>query len=934
MYRGHRGLLKPAPGAQVNWAHPLARGLVFYMPLIEGGGNPHDYVSPPSNGVWNGVAYWSDNAGGGSGRGPASAVGTAANLSNTNYLSAGTPAKLQFTETSSWTIHNVLTYQGTAAEIWSTDPGGATRSRIDWEIDGSNHLSLTIGNNGGTLGTVTGTTSLSGAPAQQVRHVTAVRDVANTKLNLYLDGRLEATAADASTGTWTVGASSGSGDWKTRFDGTNSNDYIGLMACIAIWNRPLSAQEVQQLYREPWCLLIQGVSIARAIGVSPPPQFLTGVGLASTSAFGAGTVLGGPQRVVGVGLASTSAFGYGTVVGGGYSMLLYVGGVSFPILRFGASDPGPGSAGGATAPTIQSQTLGRWTAHFDVFNSTGGFVPAIGQTVLLLENGNRLFMGCISEVTAELMISTAYVVYHTTALDKSAILDHRMINKTYAAGTDVADAVRDIINVQLAGEGITLNSLPATVAVLDQDEQFYWTSARQAMDKLATDTACVWWVDIFGDLHFTPVTSLGPCPFSVTDTSNNVRGITVRTTLESYRNKQIAISNLQVLPQQGGTGTSTLEVTETYTLPQQAAVDRGFLFGAIITQQPIGQITSFTVNAATQPVYLGTDGFNFRSAWWFFPGAPYITPPNAQNNTPAFPNPPVTSPDPSPGDVVVINYIPSTPSGTPTGLAPPGFGLAVGTALSATGGTCGTGIYEAVEQVKNVNLQANLDAIAAAVLARSGGVPKYFHCETDAIGAQVGQIITVNLPLLGVTPADSLMITSVMGTSQGDRLAYGSSFRWQIVAQTGQDKGNATKWFERFVARTENPLPVYQTDYLKFVLAPGSSLAGGVNVANNPDIAGRSGKLVVAYGAAGTPPAGQDLLLDILVNGVSVFAAGGQLRIPAGDSTLQQSTAFANGAASTFIFEGDLITINATYSVLSGSVTAASGVSVSLKLAI
>lgn len=935
MNRASKGLLKPGPGAQINWAHPLARGLVFYMPFTEGGGNPRDLVGPPSNGVWNGIAYWSDNFGAGSGRGPASSLGTAANLSKTNYLTAGTPTKLQFTQASSFSIHAISTVQaaGSPDQLWTTDPGGATRPQLQFGVN-SNNLYIQFGDNAGTLGTLTGGTNLSGRPSSQSRHLTAVRDVPNTNIKLYVDGVQDASGSDASTGTWTIGASAGAGDWGTHFDTNTTFDWIGLVSCIAVWNRPLSADEVQTLYRNPWCLLIQGTAVARAIGISAPPQTVVGQGIPTSFSAGTGTVVGPAQRVFGQGIPSSFRAGYGTVVGGGYQMLLYVGGVQFPILRYGASDPAPGGAGGATAPTIQSQTLGRWTAHFDVFDPAGAYVPAIGQTVTLIENGLRLFMGCISEVAAELLTSTSYVVYHVTALDKSSILDHRDVNVSYAAGTDVAAAVRDIVTVQLIGEGITVNTLAASITTLDQDEQFYWVTARQALDKLATDCACVWWVDAFGDLHFQTVVSLSACPFSITDTSNNARGLIVKTTLESYRNKQIAISNLQALPQQGGTGTSTLEVTETYTLPQAAAVARGFLFGTIITQQPVGTINSFKVNNVSQPVYSGFDGWNFRQVWWWFAPQNYIIPPNAQNDTPAFPTPGVTSADPIAGDVIEIKYIPTTPAGTPVGLAPAGYGSATGTPLSASGGTCGTGIYEAVEQVKNVNLQANLDAIAAAVLARSGGVPKYFQCETDEPGAQVGQLISVNLPLLGVTPADSLMITSVMGTSQGAALAYGSSFRWQIVAQTGQDKGNAVKWFERFIARTENPLPIYQYDYLKFVLAPGSSLAAGVNVANNPDIVQRSGKLVLAYGAAGTPPVGQDLLIDILVNGVSIFATGQYLIIPAGDSTLQSASGFVNGATSTYIFEGDLVTVNATYRVLSGSVTAASGVSVTVKVAI
>lgn len=665
-----------------------------------------------------------------------------------------------------------------------------------------------------------------------------------------------------------------------------------------------------------------------------PPVAIKPGGIASRFAAGTPNIKGGGQRVFPGGIASRFKPGFLTVTGGGGGMVLMIGGTSYPILRFGAADPLPGGAGGATAPTIQSQTLGRWTAKFDVFSENNAFVPSIGQTVVLMENGTRLFMGCINDVACEKLTSTAYLVFHVTALDKSAILDHRILNVTYAKGTDVADAVRDIITVKMAGEGITLTTLAAAITTLDQDEQFYFVTARAALDKLATDCACVWWVDIFGDAHFVPVVSLTACPFSITETSNNARGLVVRTTLQDYRNKQYAISNLQVLPAAAGTaGKASIEVTETYTLPVAAATAAGLLFGTIITNQPIAQITSFKVNGVAQSVYFGTDIWNFRQVWWFFPGSVYVIPPNVQNNVPAFPTPSPTSSDPIAGDVVEIRYTIATPSGTPAGLAPPAAGIATAAALAASGGTCGTGVYEAVEQVKNVNLAVNLQAIATDVLARSGGVPKYFSCETDLPGAQVGQLISVNLPTMGATPADSFMITSVSGSSQGWDLGHGSSFRWQIVAQSGQDKGNDIKWFERLVARGENPLPIYQYEEATFVLAPGASLSSGVNI-TNPYIVGRAGKLVEALAVAGTAPVGQDLLIDILDNGVSIFAAGQKLRIPAGSTTLNSSTGFASGALTTFVFTKDVLTLTASYSVLSGSVTAASNVTIKLRWAI
>jgi hypothetical protein len=666
------------------------------------------------------------------------------------------------------------------------------------------------------------------------------------------------------------------------------------------------------------------------------------MGVPSGFAAGIPNIKGGPQRVIPLGVASGFAAGTPNVVGGANpGVALYIGGVLFPILVEGASDPIPG-AGGATKPNFSSQTIGRWTFQCDVFSLNNLFIPKIGQTVALYDFGNRAFMGCINDVVSELLTgSDGQVIHHITCIDKSGILDHRVINAVYKKGTDVANAVRDILFNWCAQEGITAFTLAASITSLDQDEQFYFVTATSALDKLATDCACVWWVDQNGDLHFVPIVSLPPCPYKI-DTaaiaSSNpaVRALSVKTTLLSYRNKEYVTSNLQVLP---GGGASSIAITETYTLPQAQATAAGFYLGVCVTNFPIGQITKLTVNGVTQPTYLGTAGFNFRHAWWYFPGAPYLYAPNVQNDVPALPDPPVTSPDPNSGDVVVITYVPWAPTGSPTGVTP-SAGIAIGTPLTATGGTCGSGIYEFVDQVKNVNHLNDLNAIAADILAKAGGVPKYLQYETDLAGALVGQQLVVNIPELNASPADSFMITSIQATDQGANLGHGSAFKYVVVAQTGQDLGNQIKWFERLVARTENALPVLQYEEHAFVLAPGSSIAAGVNQ-TNPIRVNRSGRLIDVNISPSVPPVGQNLIVDILDNPggvgspVSIFGPiKPQLTpsTPAGGS-VTYSNLFANGASS-FVFGDDILTINASYGITGSPTVQAASVTVTIRWAI
>jgi hypothetical protein len=484
-----------------------------------------------------------------------------------------------------------------------------------------------------------------------------------------------------------------------------------------------------------------------------------------------------------------------------------------------------------------------------------------------------------------------------------------------------------------------VNNVPASLGEIEQDETFQPPQAvTQALDTLATDAGCVWFIDVNGDLHFTPLGSLATCPISITETSKNWRAMTVTATLLGYRNKQYVISNLNATPGQAGAGGPLL--TETYTLPQTAAVGLNLPTGSIVLNFPAALIVGVKVNGISQPVYIGSQPFNFQKSWWYFP-SPYLYAPNPLNDTSSvFPFPPVTSPYPNPGDVVEVTYIPeagsqnvSVASGSPLRPAGPGTG------------TCGSGTYENVAQVKNISAIADLDAIAANLLAAYGTVPTQIQFETDVPGAAVGQALYPNIPRFSLDGTIRFLITNVSGTSQGANLGYGTGFRWVIQATTGADLGNSTKWFERLIARTEYPLPLDQRDWPTFILAPGSGSLSAGTVALNPFIVGRTGSIVEVVAVAGTPPTGQDLLIDIRSAnlGGSIFGQGGPIVVPDGNATLQVVlpnatgsglTNLANDPGPTYLFQNDLLTVVVSYRTTSGVVAAAANVTVQVRLSV
>jgi hypothetical protein len=666
----------------------------------------------------------------------------------------------------------------------------------------------------------------------------------------------------------------------------------------------------------------QGIASAEAWG-TPQVHLVISVnpdGIPSSEAWGSPTLASGKQRIFAASILSGEAWGYPAIAGG----FAYPSGLAMFI---GGYDRSGDLRMKINAASSRSQTLGRATLQFDLVDKTGAhsYTPQIGQTCLVMDFGRRVFAGCLSDVVAELQPQSAAVIYHCTALDKSSICDRRVVFATYPAGADAYATVLEIVGGFLNGEGITVNGVAPDLGTLTSDLICNGQTVRQVFDSLATDVGGIWWVTMDSDLGFTGNLVSPPCPFEFFDGSANWRKLTVEQTLLNYRNKQWAVSDRNTVPTSGGT--ENVALTETYTLPQPAAQAAGFQLGALVLQMNWSQIVSITVNGTpVNFVDMGTGGaqYNIGGVYWGFPGSPYIYPPNAANNDPDFPDPPGgTDPAPNPGDVLVVSYISTVQTAAVTeqaALAPSDPNLGGGN------GTCGSGVYEAVEQVKGITTISDLNAIAQAVLNKLGGIPTILKAETDQPGAAVGQTLHVDLPSCNAPDMD-LIITEVDWVHNPVDLGKGSALRWSITAMAPADIGNWVGWFEDLVGRTQNAPPLDRFETASFVLAPGSSLAAGL-VATNPYIVKHTGKPAQVVIAATTPPVGQDLVLDITVGmgGPSIFNPGQQPVLPAGSTqvVIVNPAAFALA----YLYKNQVLFPTAAYRVVSsGSTAQASGVS-------
>lgn len=664
-------------------------------------------------------------------------------------------------------------------------------------------------------------------------------------------------------------------------------------------------------------------------------QSIIAEGIPSPAAMGTPTVSGGPQRIQARGIESKAQMGMPSISPISLGVQLWIGGVKvcdsgipgFPSLISLEGTANSGLSATSTPQPLQitSQTIGRWTAIFDFYDPDQTAFPEVDQTFLAIENGVRIVGGGISAVTVDRYEGgTVKQCFHCTAQDWSAILDRRTVkNATYAAGSDIAGIVLDIYNNVLLNpnEGITANSVPpigGPLGVTDTTEVFQMVSVTQAYNQLAIDTGCIWWVDAFADLHFVDYTETPTCPFSITSNSGNWRALTATGTLLGYGNIVIATSNLTAVPgiaQQQSQGLSPGDpgygapvVTETYTLPQAAAAARDLYIGSLVTQFPMAQITRLLLNGSdiTDAVYSGLSGFDFEQVYWYFPGFNLLYPPNTANAAPVFPAPPNTAPYPIAGDVLEISYIPIAQAQSSV------IALGGGPLIPSTpglAGTWGSGTFEIVAQVKNINVQGDLVAIANAKLAQSDVVPIQLQFETDEPGAVVGQAMPVAIPESYLPNTLKFTITYIQMTLQPGVLEYGSQFRTVIQATTGQDLGNSTTWQERLVARTENPLPIQQFGAVTFTLAPGGSLEAGPLI-TGPEWLESGGPLVSVWAGFTTPPTDQNVTIDVLDNGVSILAA--PIIIPAGSTAQVFGVLASTGLA---VALGDLLTVNIAYQV-------------------
>jgi len=267
--------IKPTRGICLNRSHPLSRGLVGFWLFNEGSGvrvfdlSGNGNTGTITNALWTPGKFGSALSFDGSGDYVDTADISAIELANVTFSFWGKVNNIA-------EDHDFITKgQHTSNRpllIFFDDVVGATA-----DAGAGNTDTISVLTYDGTTQHWIATPS-SSIPDTKWHHIAAVVNPTTGKLSIYIDGVLKVSNTKAWNGIQNTAT-------LLRFGAPNptaAQDLNGAMDNVMIFNRVLSASEIAQLYREPFCMFerawipkLIGGQIVELIGTSAALSFLS-----------------------------------------------------------------------------------------------------------------------------------------------------------------------------------------------------------------------------------------------------------------------------------------------------------------------------------------------------------------------------------------------------------------------------------------------------------------------------------------------------------------------------------------------------------------------------------------------------------------------------------------------------------------------------------
>ncbi len=502
------------------------------------------------------------------------------------------------------------------------------------------------------------------------------------------------------------------------------------------------------------------------------------------------------------------------------------------------------------------------------------FSPAIRQSVVIHHNasGYRLFAGNIDSYQTERHSGTAgAITSNVSCSDWGNILSRRAVAKWYTVflGSFVPIIARDVVDRFLIDSGITFDGIGPLGANIG--EQLYnWVMASEVFRQGCDAAGLELRIDQWGQLKFIDrATGYEPAPFSITQDNGLWRSMRSGQNLGRYANRVIVKNSQDIGALWEDLDTASALTSYETTYPQSVK--------PLVTVAGVEMIVCAMADLGTTP----------GAQYYYIPDGVGIFATLAAPTTGA----------------MVVTY----PSRTShVAIAQDDAEIAL------------YGQYDTIIEVSDITDPDALQAHADQMLAQLVVIPTTVEVETDEMGLEPGQLLTVNANSV----ADDFLIESVNIIERYNDLPTAT-----VQASTAsQRNGSSLVQNQRRIARERNPVDRI-TDDIRFVLAetiegitnPG--LTTGVKQAMRTFAKHvgyiRQCRLHFNSVEQGTPTT-SDIEIDVLQNGVSIFASG-YMVFPAGATTEQVQFNFATNPMP--VSHGDVF----TFEVISADSSAMNG---------
>jgi hypothetical protein len=568
---------------------------------------------------------------------------------------------------------------------------------------------------------------------------------------------------------------------------------------------------------------------------------------------------------------------------------------------------------------IQRQLNFHSTATFQAWSEggIGDWAPDIGMEVIIYYfdetagEWGRLFAGGIESFQTKKTVgddSAVHVDYTITCVDKGKALSRRLINFQYSADGfgDLHSIMTDISDRFLLPEGLEWQKDDSFNPDME-DVEFAYVPLNEALDRIAELVGAQWQVDWYNRLFLNERPNIsGSAPWAPGDGTEDVDGEVIHKDRGLYRNVELVKPASMTQPTStgggtGGVGFSAGIYTEDYisgtdewidAYPYQKYFDGSFLVHGKYHGR-VKQIIDVKVNGTPVAwyVFANKDGsHNSAVSGWQFrqieegymqfigdvsnPGWSPVAPGGTLSIT--------FEVEDSLPQIVIVD--PDTQEEHNDGLE----NTAEIEARRAIEG--GTGRYEALDELQNVTDPQTLYEYMEQTLARFSVMGREYSFHTLRHGLEIGQEMTVDRPDLGLDNFTGVIES--MSIREQDK----TTLHYSIKLSNKIQQRDALAAMHRLIKKLRKS-SVQNTAFATFVLAqdmppltnPGLLVGTAVT---NPFIVKGSWTLKEASILFDVPPVGADIIINIKINGVSIFPSGTYLTFPEGSSDVASTSNF------------------------------------------